>query len=105
MLSKRTLLALGAAGWLTINSFAAGWAAAKWPVASRPVQSANTLDLDWGCYEDEIGIWMDTQTTCVPIDDILSVEEYNTLIERLYDLEHGTFSDDTKRYFRDLNRH
>ena len=38
---------------------------------------------DSGCYEDEIGIWMDNRTTCLPIDDIMDAAEYNSIIERV----------------------
>ena len=36
-----------------------------------------------GCFEDEIGLWIDNRTTCIPIDDIMSDAEYNSIIERV----------------------
>ena len=36
-----------------------------------------------GCYEDEIGIWMDNRTTCIATDDIMDAAEYNAIIERV----------------------
>ena len=36
-----------------------------------------------GCYEDEVGIWMDKKTTCIATDDIMDAAEYSSIIERV----------------------
>src|SRR3990167_7785763 len=44
---------------------------------------------DMGCYEDEIGIWTQDRTECVPIDEIMTDAEYNSIIERVDRVQHG----------------
>jgi len=73
ILAQTTVMALMAAGML----FQQG----QHDKAVRHYQQAQEHQST--CYKDEIGIWMNKKTTCVPIDDIMDDAEYNSIIERI----------------------